>query len=74
MEFKLEYTIAIQAPEMVEATNEEYGSDFKDTNWHLLNVLNQVRELIRECGDNGGWYVYDSIRVKVDVEYIPESK
>lgn len=72
--FNLEYSIPIQTDEKVNTINKEWGTNYKTTGWHIDNLLEEVEALIEKCGSEGGWYVNDAIRVRVEVEYIPEDK
>lgn len=71
----MEYIIPIQPnDEKLARLNKELGVDFKSTDWHLNNMLGQIVEQIEKCGGEGGWYVGDHIKVKIEVEYCPEDK
>ena len=76
-----EYLIPIQNEEQVEKHNEMcremFGDKFnhlKSTDEHIDILLDKLVEAIEKIGDDGGWYIGDGIRVKVEIEYEPEDK
>lgn len=71
----IEYLIAINGDEkQVSEKNEKCGTVFKSTEEHYDTLMDKVENVIHEVGDQGGWYIGDGIRVKVEVEYEPENK
>lgn len=77
----LEYYIPIQDKESVIKYNnilrEMRGDNFepcKPTEDHIEILMKKIYSTIHNVGNDGGWYLGDDIRVKVEVEYIPESK
>lgn len=77
----VEYLIPIQDKERCEKYNKMWtelvGDKFtpmKSTEEHINSLIDKVFEAIEKIGDNGGWYVGDGIRVKIQVEYEPENK
>lgn len=68
------FTIAIQSQEMVDEYNNKNGTNFKATEGQLEGMLDDIIEMIEQCGDKNGWYVHDTMQVKVSVEYHPENK
>ncbi|MEO2202381.1 hypothetical protein ABGV42_01340 [Paenibacillus pabuli] len=71
---ELEYTIPIQSEEECRQMNELHGTNFKSTQEHMEELHDKLADLIQACGDEGGWYLNDAIRVKIVVEYNPEDK
>ena len=77
----VEYFIPIQSPEYVAEVNarnrEVFGNDnlqYKSTDEHIDILIDKLLDAIEQVGDAGGWYRHDEIRVKIEVEYIPENK
>lgn len=77
----IEYSIPIQSEEQVEKHNkmreEMFGSEFipyKTTEEHAEILTGTLLDAIQEVGDEGGWYLGDDIKVKIELEYIPENK
>ncbi|MBX4152401.1 hypothetical protein [Paenibacillus lautus] len=71
---ELEYVIPIQTKEECNKLNEALKTDFKDTDWHVNDLHDKIDELIQACGDEGGWYINDAIKVRLIVEYNQEDK
>lgn len=72
--FKKEIIIPINDSDEVEKFNKELGSGYKTVDEHVNDALEQLLEVIGECGDDGGWYIGDSIKINIEVEYEPENK
>jgi hypothetical protein len=77
----IEYDLPIQSEEQCEKHNkmcrEMFGEQFtpiKPTEEHIEILINQLYKTIEKVGDEGGWYVGDGIRVKIELEYEPEDK
>lgn len=77
----IEYYIAIQGKEDCERQNkmckEMFGDDFtpiKPTEEHIDILFEKLNETIEKVGDEGGWYVGDGIKVRIELEYDPENK
>jgi hypothetical protein len=68
------FNIPIHSDEDVKRANELYNTDYKTTQQHLENAVDDIIDLIGECGDRGGWYIGDSLRITVKVKYCPEDK
>ena len=70
-----EYLIPINGDEeRVKTINAGLGTDIKSTEWHIENMFNKLDDTIEKVGNEGGWYISDDIRVKVQVTYEPENK
>lgn len=71
----IDYNIPINpSKEMLDKYNSELGTNLLTTEEHAINLLEQIADSIEKVGNEGGWYVGDSIRVKVELEYEPEDK
>jgi len=77
----IEYDIPVQDEEQVEEHNkmcrEMFGEQFtplKSTEAHMDILFEKLEDAINKVGDEGGWYVGDGIKVKVEIEYDPENK
>lgn len=68
------FVIPIQDDERCQRLNNECGTNFKSTDEHVNNVLDEIFNMIQSTGDNGGWYIYDSIELEVKIKYCPEDK
>jgi hypothetical protein len=68
------FVIPIQDDEQCQRLNNECGTDFKSTDEHINNILDEIFNMIQRTGDNGGWYIYDCIELEVKVKYCPEDK
>ena len=80
----IEYNIPIQDEKYI---NEYYemcrklmGEDFEHpekyltTQEHIDVLFDKLFEAIQKLGDENGWYIGDDIKVKIELEYEPESK
>jgi len=77
----IEYDIPVQDEEQVEDYNkkceEMFGDQFtplKSTDEHVGILIEKLVDAIEKVGDEGGWYVGDGIKVKIELEYDPENK
>jgi hypothetical protein len=77
----VEYFIPIQSAEYVAEVNarykETFGDDalqYKSTDEHVDILIDKLLDAVSEVGDAGGWYRHDGIKVKIEVEYVPEDK
>jgi hypothetical protein len=78
----IEYDLPIQSEEQCEEHNQmcerTFGADrftpIKPTEVHIEILINQLYEAIEKVGDEGGWYLGDGIKVKIEIEYEPEDK
>ena len=77
----VEYFIPLQSAEYVAEVNarykEAFGNDnlqYKSTDEHIDILIDKLLEAIGQVGDAGGWYRHDGIKVKIEVEYVPEDK
>lgn len=77
----VEYFIPIQSAEYVAEVNARYKEVFSDdalqykpTDEHVDILIDKLLDAISEVGDAGGWYRHDGIKVKIEVEYVPEDK
>jgi hypothetical protein len=78
----IEYDIPIQGEEAVKKHNEMcekmFGVDrfkpLKSTEEHIDILFEKFYHAIQKVGDDGGWYVGDGIKVKIELEYDYEDK
>lgn len=77
----IEYDIPIQSEEQCDEHNkmcrEMFGENFtpiQSTHKHIDILFEQLYKAIDKVGDDGGWYVGDGIKVKIELEYDPENK
>ena len=77
----IEYSIPVQSQEQCDELNkmleEMFGDGFKrieSTETHLDKLFDEIFDGIEEVGNEGGWYVGDGVRVKIEIEYEPENK
>lgn len=77
----LEVIIPIQGEEDCDIQNkmckEMFGDNYtpiKPTEDHINELIEKLYESISDVGNDGGWYVGDGIRVKIELEYEPENK
>lgn len=77
----IEYLIPIQGKKDCEKHNEmckemfgESYTPIKPTEDHIEFLIERLYDTINEVGADGGWYVSDGIRVKIEIEYEPENK
>lgn len=76
------YNIPIQGEEQCKRYNkmckELHGAgNFETadtTEVHIETLLDQLYDAIDKIGSEGGWYVGDSIKVNIEIEYEPEDK
>lgn len=54
--------------------NKEFGTDFKDTEWHMNHVVQQLYDMVTECGNKNNLYMNDGFRIKIEVSHEPEDK
>lgn len=73
-ELRKTFYIPIQSKKRCEDFNKEYGTDYKSTEEHMEKVVDSLYEMITEVGNDGGWYVGDSIEIEIKVKYCPEDK
>lgn len=78
----IEYDIPIQDKEQCDEHNEKMRKEYPDqdvtqlksTEEHMLILFEKLRDTLYEVGDEGGWYIGDGIKVKIEMEYDPEDK
>lgn len=78
----IEKFIPIQGEEQCEKHNkmclEMFGEDrftpVKSTEEHIEDLILDLYNKISDVGDDGGWYVGDGIKVKIEIAYEPEDK
>ena len=74
------YDIPIQDRERVDEWNEKFSKAFNDfepyksTEEHIYILMNKIYNAICKVGNDGGWYIGDEIKVKIELEYVPENK
>ncbi len=77
----VEYNLPINSEEECERINKMfkkvYGVKFTPlitTEEHLDILVNKLLDGIDKVGDEGGWYLGDGIKVRIELEYDPEDK
>jgi hypothetical protein len=80
----IEYNIPIQDKNHIdkyyEMCKKLLGDDFElpekylTTQEHIDVLFDKLFEAITKLGDKNGWYIGDGIKVKIELEYKPESK
>lgn len=71
----IEYDIPVNPDkEEIDKKNKDWGTSFRTTEEHIDELMMKLCEGIEKVGDEGGWYVGDGIKVKIELEYDPENK
>lgn len=77
----IEYNIPIQDKENCNENNrmckEMFGDNFtpyKTTEEHIEVLIDKLYKAVEKVGNDGGWYLGDGIKVKIELEYDPENK
>lgn len=73
MKIVKEFNIPIQGEKECKESNEKYGTNYKTTEEHVSDMIDQIYEIISNLGDNN-WYVGDSLKIQITAEYCPEDK
>ena len=69
------FIIPIHRDEDVKRINGNIGRDeYKTSDQHVNNTMDEIFKMMEKCGDEGGWYVGDSIEVFIKIKYKPENK
>lgn len=68
------FYIPIQNKKQCEEFNKEYGTEYKSTDEHLDNMVDEVYQMVEKIGENGVWYFGDSLEIEIKVKYCPEDK
>lgn len=66
--------IPIQSQAACDYYNEILKSNCLSTEQHIENLFEKIRDMLEQVGDEGGWYFGDSIKVEINIEYLPEEK
>jgi hypothetical protein len=74
MELIRTFNIPIQGKKKCEEFNKEYGTEYKSTEEHVENAIDDLYKMLDDIGNKGGWYIGDSIEIKIKVKYCPEDK
>ena len=74
MSISKNFNIPIQDKEICDKHNAEFETNLKPTEHHIKNMINELYNMISIIGNKGGWYLRDSIKVEIKVEYCPEDK
>ncbi|MDS7057193.1 hypothetical protein NXG04_07825 [Klebsiella pneumoniae] len=77
----IEYNVPIQGKKQCDKYNamcqEMWGADFTPiipTQQHIGILLQKIEDAIWKVGKDGGMYLGDGIKVKIEIEYDPEDK
>ena len=70
----IEIIIPINNKKDCDRINKNWGTNYKSTEEHIEDFYETIYEKLMECGDNGGWFIGDYIRVKISMEYELEDK
>ena len=80
----IEYNIPIQDKKHIDdyyqMCKKFLGKDFEPTEKYLTTkehveiLVDKLYEAIENLGEENGWYIGDDIKVKIELEYKPESK
>ena len=80
----IEYNIPIQDKKHIydyyQMCKKLLGEDFEPTEKYLTTeehveiLIDKLYEAIENIGEENGWYIGDDIKVKIELEYKPESK
>lgn len=83
----IEYNIPIQDKKHIDdfykRWKEVFGEDFEQfvqpekyltTQEHIDVLFDKLYSAIEKLGEENGWYIGDGIKVKIELEYEPESK
>ena len=70
----IEYDIPVNSKKECDRINKSLGTSFRSTEEHIEELIMNLYDTITEVGDEGGWYLGDGIKVKIEVEYSPEDK
>lgn len=80
----IKYNIPIQDKKQIDdfykMCKDIMGEDFEPTEKYLttgehIDILTEkFVDAIIEVGNDGGWYYGDGIKIKIEIEYEPESK
>lgn len=74
MEKSKKFNVPVQSKEDCEKFNKKFGTDFKSMEEHVSDVVDELHNMIEAVGDEGGWYLSDSIEIEIKVKYCPEDK
>lgn len=74
MELIKTFNIPIQSKSKCEEFNKEYGTEYKSTDEHLDNMIEEIYNMLEKVGDMGGFYLGDSYEIEIKVKYCPEDK
>lgn len=74
MELIKTFNIPIQSKSKCEEFNNEYGTEYKPTDEHLNNMIDELYNMLEKVGDLGGLYIGDSYEIEIKVKYCPEDK
>ena len=77
----INYVLPIQDEFQVQEANkrgkEFFGDDFtpyKTTEEHFEVLIDKIAKGVNKVGTDGGWYIGDAIKVRVELEYELENK
>ena len=68
------FVIPINKKEDCDRLNATLGTNYKSTDEHIEMFIEEVCNMLANCGNEGGWYVGDCINVKLSMEYECEDK
>ena len=69
-----EYNLPINDEKIVKQYNKEFDTEFKSFEQHVEKTLDNILDTIMKLGEDNGFYLNDTIKLKVEFEYQPEEK
>ena len=70
----LEFDLPVYEDERVKEVNKNLGTEFKTFDEAIKDMVVSIYNEVHNVGNEGGWYIGDGIKVKVEIEYEPEDK
>ena len=69
-----EYNLPINDEKIVKQYNKEFDTESKSFEQHVEKTLDDILDTIIKLGKDNGFYLNDTIKLKVEFEYQPEDK
>lgn len=70
----IEYDIPINDKKDCERMNKSLGTNFRSTEEHIQELFKLFGKALEDVSEEGGCYMGDGIKVKIEIEYDPENK